>query len=329
MTSLETFAGKRALILGDVMLDTYIWGNVERISPESPVPVVEAKKVEHRLGGAANVALNVKGLGGKPHLFSVIGDDDEAHRFTTLLEEHGIDSRSIIRSTSRITTEKTRVLSRNQQMLRIDHETTESINSKDAKQLIAGVQEAMRDADVIIFQDYDKGTLTKQVIKTILDAARKAGTPTVVDPKRRNFFTYLGCTLFKPNWRELADALAVQHDHGPTLEEIHAHALEISKHLENTITLITLSDKGIFYLDKKQHFLSPAYKPRQVADVSGAGDTVIAVAGLCLAAGLDARDMCTVANTSAGLVCERVGVVPIQLDELKAALKASPIHHSA
>lgn len=316
---IDSFSDKRVLIIGDVMLDTYIWGDVERVSPESPVPVVEANRKEHRLGGAANVALNVKELGAKPVLVSVVGNDDKGKQLVDLLEKNGLNSSEIIKA-SRVTTEKTRVLSRNQQMLRVDYETTEPIDDATGQEVSSRMMVHMEEADVVIFQDYDKGILLKNGIKAMLSSARAAGVPTVVDPKRKNFFNYTGCTLFKPNWRELSDALTVSSEEEPTEAQIHAHAIEISKHLENKITLITLSDKGIFYLDAQKHFLSPAYKPRQIADVSGAGDTVIAVAGLCLATQADPEAMCTIANTAAGLVCEKVGVVPVDASALRTAL---------
>jgi rfaE bifunctional protein kinase chain/domain len=317
---IDSFSGKRILILGDVMLDTYVWGSVDRISPESPVPVVEAKRTEHRLGGAANVALNVKALGAVPVLLSVIGDDDTAARYLELLDAHGIDTSGMVRSATRKTTEKTRILSRNQQMLRVDYEFTDPLQDTEAEALLAKVAEALPHVDALIFQDYNKGVLTRNVIERVLQAARDAGVPTVVDPKRQNFFAYEKCTLFKPNWRELSDALHISFEDHPSESEVLAHAVEIRNHLKSAITLITLSDRGIFYLDGDTHFFSPAFKPKQVADVSGAGDTVIAVAGLCIASAVPAQTMCTLANTAAGLVCEQVGVVPVELGALKQAL---------
>jgi rfaE bifunctional protein kinase chain/domain len=313
---LHSFAGKRVIVIGDVMIDTYVWGDVERISPESPVPIVMARTTEHRLGGAANVGLNIKGLGAQPILISVVGEDDKGRQFVRMLEENGLDGSHIIQSPSRMTTEKTRILSRNQQMLRVDHETTEPIDEAESDAIIARVKAALPHADVLIFQDYDKGVLTEKVISEVLALCHQRQVPTAVDPKRRNFFAYRGATLFKPNLRELNEAMSARLDGDLQETQLASQASELEERLGNRVTLITLASQGIFYHDDERHFLSPAFKARSVSDVSGAGDTVISIAALCLATDVAPEDMCRLANMAAGFVCEQPGVVPITTNEL-------------
>lgn len=317
---LDSFSGKRIAVIGDAMLDTYVWGRADRISPESPVPVVEVHTREDRLGGAANVALNVKSLGGEALLFSVCGDDDGAARLSKLLSLQGIGSSGLLRSAERTTTEKTRILSRNQQMLRVDSEDASDMVESDEQRLLdALVTELDRGVDMVIFQDYNKGVLTQRVIEDALAACREWQVPAAADPKRKNFFSYQGITIFKPNLRELRDNLPDKAEKEPTENYLRQKSIELHNRLGNEVTLITLSDRGIFYDNQKEHFIVPAYKARQVADVSGAGDTVISVAALCYAAHVDPREMCELANLAAGLVCEKVGVVPITQEALLAA----------
>ena len=314
---IAAFSTKRILVIGDVMLDTYIWGNVERVSPESPVPVVDVKMKEHRLGGAANVALNVKELGAVPILISVCGDDDAGLQLRHLLSSRGISGAGLIESSGKVTTEKTRVLSRNQQMLRFDTEDPTDLSEDEEARLIDNIHRTLHEqADAVILQDYNKGALTPRVIENVMKLCADHHVPTAVDPKRWNFFAYKGATIFKPNLRELRENMP---DDG--IASIDEHQLltksnELRQRIGNAITLITLSERGIFYHHESEHFIEPAHKVRQVADVSGAGDTVIALAALCHVCGVDARTMCRLANVAAGLVCEKVGVVPITTEAL-------------
>ena len=310
------FSELKAGVIGDVMLDTYWWGNVERISPEAPVPVVALKKKEHRLGGAANVALNVKALGAKVSIFSIIGSDDEGDVLEKLFRDEGISTEYLLKSSKRITTNKSRIISRNQQMLRLDAEITKELDTEDEERLIAAVAKFIETEkpQVMIFEDYNKGVLTAEVIKRIIDLCIKKNIPTTVDPKRKNFFAFHNASIFKPNLKEVREAFNIIEENigKPILEDIHQ---KLKSELAHSISLITLSEKGIFYEDGKGAEIIPAHI-RNIADVSGAGDTVIAVASLVYAATRDTRLMAEVANLAGGIVCEEVGTVAIDKSKL-------------
>jgi rfaE bifunctional protein kinase chain/domain len=320
----RSFSDLKVGVIGDVMLDTYWWGNVDRISPEAPVPVVALKKKEHRLGGAANVALNVKALGSKVSIFSVIGSDDEGDTLEKLFREQGISTDYLLKSTKRITTNKSRIISRNQQMLRLDAEITRELDAADEERLIAAVDKfiELENPNVIIFEDYNKGVLTPNVISNVIDLCNKKNIPTTVDPKRKNFFSFKNASIFKPNLKEVREAFNIIEDNidKTTLEDIH-HKLK--DELSHSISLITLSERGIFYEDGSEAMIIPAHI-RNIADVSGAGDTVIAVASLVYAATKDTMLMAEIANLAGGIVCEEVGTVAIDkeklLDECKTLL---------
>jgi len=315
---LDSFSGIHALIVGDVMLDRYVYGNVERISPEAPVPVVHVQRSENRLGGAANVALNLKSLGATPHLCSVIGEDVDGDIFTDILQQKNISSAGLLPSSTRITTVKSRVLSRNHQLIRLDQEDKHKLNSTEVEKLSKKVINILnsKEIHVIIFQDYNKGVLTPSLIETILAEAIKRNIPTVVDPKHHNFFEYRKATLFKPNLREvraMIDFDIVASDK----QSLQKAANVVRQKLDNQYTLITLSDKGMYFDDGEAGFIVPA-EVRNIADVSGAGDTVLSVAALGIAMNLDHKIMVNLANLAGGLVCEKVGVVPIDKEELRA-----------
>lgn len=312
----ETFAQLTVLVIGDVMTDTYIFGQTERISPEAPVPVVHVQKREDRLGGAANVANNLKALGVTPILAAVVGDDDAGHLFKSALQENGINSAYIILDQDRHTTVKSRVISRNQQMLRFDIETTTPIASNTEILLLDNIIDIIYNEkpDVVIFQDYNKGVLTPKIIANTLHHCKQQQIPTAVDPKFNNFFAYRNCTLFKPNLREAAEGL--QMPISPTRPESLAEAhRQIQAVLNHSYTAITLSDKGIFIATPEGMDILPAYL-RNIVDVSGAGDTVISLLALGLALDLNLFATAELANIAAGLVCEKVGVSPIDRDEL-------------
>lgn len=310
------FTSLNIAVVGDVMLDTYWWGNVERISPEAPVPVVAMHHREQRIGGAGNVALNTVSLGAQTTLFSITGNDDDAKILNTLLKQHNVNTEYIVQSDKRITTNKIRVMSRNQQMLRLDSEITNDILQEEETKLLQNFL-AYIDKEkpaVVIFEDYNKGILTETLIQSIIQLCKKNNIITAVDPKRKNFFTYANVDIFKPNLKEVKDGLnALIDDITPaSLEKIHN---ELYNHLHHNISLITLSEKGIFIHDKSSTNIIAAHV-RNIADVSGAGDTVIAVASLVYAVTKDIFLTAEMANLAGGIVCEEVGTVAISKEKL-------------
>jgi rfaE bifunctional protein kinase chain/domain len=319
----DSFNNLNVLIIGDVMVDAYIWGQVSRISPEAPVPIVSVNRRESRLGGAANVALNVKSMGANPVLCSVVGDDPRGLEFIQLLEEQGMDTRGVIRSTSRITTTKFRVIGNKVQMLRVDEETDDSLNEQDRLDLLARFEEIIDNngVDVIIFQDYDKGVITPELIDKVVSKAIAKNIPVSVDPKKRNFLHYKNVTLFKPNLKELKEGLNLEFN-GKDKAELDRAAESLHAGLEARMILITLSEDGVlvrYENNGTQTALIPS-NVRSVSDVSGAGDTVISVASLCLARGVHPEDLAFISNLAGGLVCEKVGVVPVEKEGLLNAL---------
>jgi rfaE bifunctional protein kinase chain/domain len=312
----ETFAQLKVAVIGDVMLDTYWWGKVDRISPEAPVPVVTLTSKDYRLGGAANVALNLKALRASVVMFSVIGDDDDGKLLLHRFNREGIDTSGLIKSPDRITTNKSRIMSRNQQMLRLDSEITHDLNTDDENSLINAVQVYIDNEkpQVLILEDYNKGVLTERVIKTVIDICNKNKVITTVDPKLKNFFSYQGVTIFKPNLKEVKEALNLPWSTSSVerLKSVH-HSLNVK--LNHKISLITLSENGIFYHDTMQDGIIPTHI-RNISDVSGAGDTVIATASLVYAATENIVLMAEIANIAGGLVCEQVGTVAINRSRL-------------
>lgn len=316
----SSFNRLRVLILGDVMVDSYLWGKVDRISPEAPVPIIHVQKREKRLGGAANVALNVKAMGALPILCSVIGKDMEGQDFLSLLEENQLPTSGIIQSEARITTTKHRILSGSQHLLRIDSEVDTFVTSSEEKQFIERAKELALTCDVIIFEDYDKGVLTKNSIQELIAFAKSHHIPTVVDPKKRNFLCYQEATLFKPNLKELKEGLKLDFESGNIYELQQAVSL-LKEKMQLQIALVTLSERGVYVDAVEEKHLIPAHI-RQISDVSGAGDTVVSIAALCLALQLPIPLVAGLANLGGGLVCEHVGVVPIHKENLmKEALK--------
>ena len=298
-------------VVGDVMLDTYWWGRVERISPEAPVPVVAVQKKEFRLGGAGNVALNTRALGATTVLFSVVGNDDAATTLLPLLEEQGIDTRYIIRSNERITTNKIRIMGRNQQMMRLDAEYTHDITTTDEALLLQQFTTFLQQQKpaVVIFEDYNKGVLTENLIHAMISLCKAQGVVTTVDPKRKNFFAFKGIDIFKPNLKEVKEGLNLLADETTETGLRNIHAL-LQQQLNHHISLITLSEKGVFYQGNQQAGIIPSHI-RNIADVSGAGDTVIAVASLVYAATRNTQLAAEAANIAGGLVCEEVGTATI------------------
>lgn len=320
----EAFKNATVLVVGDVMMDVYLFGKVDRISPEAPVPVVELQKEELRLGGAANVALNLKALGARAMLCSVIGEDSEAYELEGLMKDEGLTTGFMFHSKRRITTKKTRILSRGQQMLRFDHEVKDPLSKEDTAGLLDKFKNALqKKPQVVVLQDYNKGVLTPHIIETIIAQCNELGIPVVVDPKKDNFLAYKGAHLFKPNLKEVREALAIDVD-PQDLVSLKSASDKVQEAMGNDLTLITLSADGVYITDHETHIQIPAML-RKVADVSGAGDTVISVAALCVAQQMNMRLLATLSNMAGGLVCEKVGVAPIDaehfLDEARRCLE--------
>lgn len=313
---LAEFRTKRILVLGDVMIDAYTLGKVHRVSPEAPVPIVSLEKQEERLGGAANVALNLRALGAEAVLCSVVGDDHQGKRLINLMQEQELSPEGIVLSSDRVTTVKTRVIGNNQHLLRIDAEDVHDLHAEEEALFIDRVLTIMGGGgiDAVIFEDYNKGVLTPAVIRTLIDAANERNIPTTVDPKKDNFLAYRGVTLFKPNLKELREGVGMQFRFEEQ-ERFHEAVDRLEERLENTITFVTLSEHGVYIRKGGEQYHIPAHV-RTIADVSGAGDTVISVATLCLTAGCSVEMIAELSNLAGGLVCEHSGVVTIAPDEL-------------
>lgn len=322
----QKFNNLNVVVIGDIMVDSYQWGKVERISPEAPVPICAVTKIENRLGGAGNVALNLKAMGANPILCSVIGEDSNGENLLHLMQQEGMTTDYILQSTDRPTTTKTRIIGNNSQMLRIDNESIETLDRKEETAFLKRIESlfSKMKIDVVIFQDYDKGVITERVITTTTSQANKKNIPITVDPKHRNFPLYKDVTMFKPNLKELKEGLKIEFDK-PTQENLENASLLLKDKQRIEKVFITLSEYGVFFADysKKQAevVLLPA-NVRKIADVSGAGDTVISVASLCLALAIEPKEIAKISNLAGGLVCEEVGVVPINKDRLYRELLA-------
>lgn len=320
---LERFNGLRALVIGDVMIDVYSEGVIDRMSPEAPVPIVNIKKRFARMGGAANVALNLKALGATPILCSVIGNDENSEMLIKLMEQSGLDTGYFAMSQIRCTTVKHRIFNGDKQVLRMDVENTDDLTEEEHEDLLNVIKEAMfkKHYDVVILQDYNKGVLTEKMIHAILALAKEKGIPVAVDPKKKNFFAYQGVTLFKPNVKELREGLGVTAE---TLDELKLAMFNLQQRLQCEYLMVTLSEKGVMILHEDRFIHLPAH-PRNIVDVSGAGDTVLSVAALCVAQREDPHVIAALSNLAGGLVCEEVGVVPINKERL--TVEAQRISH--
>ncbi|MEP6677030.1 MAG: PfkB family carbohydrate kinase [Ferruginibacter sp.] len=324
----EDISKLKVAVIGDVMLDTYWWGHVERISPEAPVPVVAVDKKEQRIGGAANVALNISSMNAAVFAISVMGDDDDGMQLKQLLDAKNINTSYLIQSKERTTTNKIRIISRNQQMMRLDAEMTKDISTAEEDELIKAFENfvAAEKPNAVILEDYNKGVLTPKVIEKVIAICKANHIITAVDPKRKNFFAYKGVDIFKPNLKEAKEAFNIISDNVDLilLEAIH---LQLHEKIQHNASYITLSEKGVFYQQGDHTAIIPSHI-RNVADVSGAGDTVIAVAALVYAATGDIALMAAIANIAGGLVCEVVGTAAIDrellLEECKRLLTPVP-----
>lgn len=312
----SSFSQVKVAVIGDVMLDTYWWGKVDRISPEAPVPIVAVSKREERIGGAGNVALNIRALGASVSVISVVGNDAEAVLLKSLLDSNGINTGFLINSAERVTTNKIRIIGRNQQMMRLDAEITRSLSQVDEDALLHSLEKyiATEKPAVAVLEDYNKGVLSETVISRIIALCKANNIIITVDPKRKNFFEYKGVDIFKPNLHEAKEGLNIISESlsKEMLENIHT---ALHKKLGHKISFITLSEKGVFYQSGKEQAVIPTHI-RTIADVSGAGDTVIAVASLVYAATGNVHLMAEMANIAGGLVCEEVGTVAIDKNKL-------------
>ncbi|MEM6964331.1 MAG: bifunctional ADP-heptose synthase [Bacteroidota bacterium] len=319
MNSKKLFAGfndLKILIVGDVILDRYLDGHVHRISPEAPVPIVHLQKTENRLGGAANVALNIRAMGATPYLFSVVGEDDSATIFEQLLPQNDLWAEGIFRSDQRCTTVKTRIMANHQQLLRVDRENLHDLSLKEADRLLRKIKPFLEATpmDAIILQDYNKGVLSLPVIRKILLEALKVDVPVIVDPKKNHFFEYRNVRIFKPNLKEVKDSLPFAVD--TTLDSLKKASTYLRSKSGNKNTMITLSEKGIFIDDSFDCRIIPT-QIRNIADVCGAGDSVISLTALGWASKLNLEEIAILANLAGGQVCEKVGVVPVEKNQLE------------
>ena len=311
---LEQFNGLKALVVGDVMIDAYSKGVVERMSPEAPVPIVSLRERFSRLGGAANVALNLKALGAEPVVCSITGDDEAGKTLIQLMQEQGLDVSGLVSSNRRRTTVKHRVLDETRQLLRIDEEDTFDLTDVEHSILSLVIRQTLdkTPVNVMVLQDYNKGVLTEGMIQEIMTLCHEKHIPVVVDPKKKNFFTYQGATLFKPNAKELREGLGVKAE---TPEELQQAMVSLQEQLHCEYLMVTLSERGVMILHEGIFHHLPAH-PRNIVDVSGAGDTVLSVAALCTALQTSAETIALLSNLAGGLVCEEVGVASIDKEKL-------------
>ena len=303
----------RVVVLGDAMLDIYLAGDSERISPEAPVPVVTVHGRRHALGGAANVAANVAAIGGEARLVAVVGDDARGDSLRGELAAHRLPDRHLVTAPARPTTSKTRVMARGQQVVRIDEEVDDPIAERTEQLVTAELERAVADADALLIEDYNKGVLTPAVIDCALALARRRGLPVVVDPKFRNFFAYRGATVFKPNRRELEQAMGAALD----LDAPDALPAALERLAVDNL-LLTLGAQGMVLVTKDREITRIPAMAREVFDVSGAGDTVTAWIGTALAAGAAVREAAQIANYAAGVEVGKSGVATASPAEVLA-----------
>ncbi len=314
----EKFRNQKILVIGDVMIDTYLWGNVARVSPEAPVPIVSGVIEENRLGGAANVALNIRAMGAVPILCSVIGEDHRGQLFLELLEEQNLSDLGLVMDGERVTTQKTRVISGNQHLLRVDEEMDMFISTEVQNTFLGLITDLLESGgiDAMVMQDYDKGVLAPELIAQLIDRAEKVSVPVLVDPKFRSFHLYKKVDLFKPNYKELKQGLNLDVKKNET-KKLSEAVIKFQQEQEIDTFLVTLSEQGILTAKDGSYDHLPAVE-RDIADVSGAGDTVISIAALCLIAGLRAPEIAAISNLAGGQVCEKAGVVPVDAEKLLA-----------
>lgn len=309
---LSNISGKSIAVIGDVMLDRYFWGSVSRISPEAPVPVIDIERETFHLGGAANVAKNLKTLGARPFLCGVIGADYYGRTFTEIARGSGIDTDGLYPDDVRPTTVKTRIIGNNQHIARLDREITNPL-SEAGEQFIIDKLETADSLCGVIFEDYDKGAIERRLIERVSAFCRKRGIPVFVDPKFDNFFSYKDCFLFKPNRKEAEKALGFKLT---DKESIRAAGAKLLNLLNCENVLITLGAEGMTLFERGGDVSGVRTRARQVADVSGAGDTAIATLAAAIAGGAKIKEAAAMANFASGIVCEKPGIVAIEPEDL-------------
>lgn len=314
---ISSFQGKRLAVIGDVMLDRYFWGSVSRISPEAPVPVIDVERESFHLGGASNVAHNLKSLGIEPLLCGVIGDDNSGRSFVDICEHAGIDCSGIFIDKHRPTTVKTRVIGNNQQIARLDREVRNDLTA-DGELFILNIIRNMRELAGIIFEDYNKGAVTNILIRETITYAKLNNIPIFVDPKFINFFSYKGVTVFKPNKREAREALGISIK---TEDDILLAGKTLLTRLGCENILLTLGKDGMMLFESNGDISSVPTRARHVADVSGAGDTAIATLSSAVSGGANIKEAAALANYASGWVCEQPGIVSITTDRLLKTVK--------
>ncbi|MEX1277090.1 MAG: D-glycero-beta-D-manno-heptose-7-phosphate kinase [Bacteroidota bacterium] len=310
----ERFSGKTIAVIGDLMLDRYYWGSVARLSPEAPVPVVEVESESVRLGGAANVANNIAALGGIPLLIGVVGKDDDGKLFRSILHKNGFPDEGLVEDSTRPTTVKTRVIAHHQHVVRVDKEVKEDVREEVQGKILEALKSRINSIDAVILEDYNKGVIVKGLIAELIALARKSGRIVTVDPKFHNFFEYKNVTVFKPNRKETEEALSCRLINAESVEQA-GHTLVDRLKADNV--LLTLGERGMSLFESAGGVTHVPTMARKVADVSGAGDTVISTLTMALAAGADVREASTLANVAGGIVCGEVGIVPVNPSVLR------------
>jgi rfaE bifunctional protein kinase chain/domain len=310
---IQRMKSSRVVVVGDIMLDRYLFGDTERLSPEAPVPVVTVRDRKAKLGGAANVAANVASMGATCLLVGTVGDDGDGAAIRQELVVARLDGRHVVTVAGRPTTSKTRIIARSQQIVRIDDEVDALLDGNDLTRLIQAAREALADADALLLEDYNKGALAPGLIAAVMEVARRRGIPVVVDPKYRQFFEYSGATVFKPNRRELESAL------GASVDLQNRNAIpEVLTRLKVDNLLVTLGADGMLLVTKDGRSLRIPSIAREVYDVSGAGDTVTAWLGTALAAGASLAEAAQLANYAAGVEVGKPGVATVTPEEVLA-----------
>jgi rfaE bifunctional protein kinase chain/domain len=310
---LKSFVGKRIAVVGDLMVDSYYWGNVSRVSPEAPVPVVDVVSESTRLGGAANVANNIQTLGGEPVLIGLIGDDHPGEMFLKILKEQNLSAEGIVKDPSRPTTIKTRVIAHAQHVVRIDNESKAECPEHLRHRIVDAVKYNIHNIDCVILEDYNKGVITADIIHEITAVANKYGKIVTVDPKFNNFFEYKNVTVFKPNKRETEEAIGsrILNDN-----DVLRAGERMLTTLQAENVLLTRGEEGLTLFEKSGEVSHMKSLATNIQDVSGAGDTVISTLTMALSGGASVKEAAALANCAASVVVGSVGIVPIQPDEL-------------
>jgi len=319
---ISNFKKKRILVIGDLMIDEYLIGNVIRLSPEAPVPIVEIKDEKVSFGGAANVALNVSTLGSEPIIVGVIGKDRMGDLFIDMLYKNNMITEGIVRMNNRPTTVKTRVIGHSQHIARVDREHNSYLSGKDEAQIVEKITGFIPKVDGIIIQDYNKGVLTEHVIASVIELSKRFNKLITVDPKFINFLKYKSVSVFKPNIKETEEALALKII---CEDDLIKAGKKLMEKINPDSLLITRGPSGMSLFESDGSITNIATRARKIADVSGAGDTVISTLTVSLVAGANHKEAATLANYAAGIVCEEVGIVPIDIDVLQRVCIGSGI----